>query len=181
MTRTKSSARETGVVLDSVCTIHLGGELFAVRLTDLVEVVTGVQLHPCPLSPAYIAGLMHYRGDVLTMIHLRALLGLPPISAAAESRSISMVMTGAHGLFAMQADGVGEVRSLEAASLEPVPALVDRERHSFLQGVYKLEDGLLPLLDVQRLEPVALRAWATAHAHEAIAAGRQEQKHAMAS
>ncbi len=180
MTRAKSSAREAGVALDSVCTIHLGGELFAVRLTDLVEVLTAAQLHPCPLSPAYIAGLMHYRGDVLTMIHLRALLGLPA-SAAEESRSITLVMTGAHGLFAMQADGVGEVRSLEATSLEPVPALVDRERHSFLQGVYKMEDGLLPLLDVRRLEPVALRAWATAHAHEAITAGRQEQQHAMAS
>lgn len=180
MTRTKASARETGVALDSVCTLHLGGELFAVRLTDLVEVVTGVQLHPCPLSPAYIAGLMHYRGDVLTMIHLRALLSLPA-SAAAESRCISLVMTGAHGLFAMQADDVGEVRSLEAASLEPVPALVGRERHSFLQGVYKMEDGLLPLLDVRRLEPVALRAWTTAHAHEAIAAGRPEPQHAMAS
>ena len=180
MTQRFFSAQSAAETLDSVCTVYLGGEIFSVRLTDVVEVVTAVHVQDCPLSPAYIAGLMHYRGDVLTVVHLRALLGLSA-STQAEHRHITMVMAGVHGLFAMQVDGMGEVRSLETSLLESMPALMDAERHSFLHGMYKLDQGLLPLLDVQRLEPIALRAWTAAHMHEAKIAGREESPRAIAS
>jgi purine-binding chemotaxis protein CheW len=165
--------------LDSVCTVRLGGELFAVRLKEIVEVMTGAQVYDCPLAPAHIAGLMHYRGDVLTVVHLRALLGLPA-SIEAGNQSVSMVMAGTHGLFALQVDGIGEVRSLDASWLEAVPTTSEAERRPMLRGIYKLDHGLLPLLDVQRLEPVALRAWTAAHVHDASAAAQPELRAAMA-
>ena len=180
MTQRSFPSQSPAEVLDSICTVQLGGELFAVRLTDVVEVMAAPPVQGCPLSPAYIAGLMHYRGDVFTVVQLRALLSLP-ISTLAENRTITLVMAGMHGLFALQVDGMGDVRTLAASLLESVPTMTDAKRHSFLRGVYKLDHGLLPLLDVQRLEPVALRAWTAAHTHEAKIAGREESSHAIAS
>lgn len=164
---------------DSVCTVQMGGERFAVRLTDVVEVVTAAQISPYPLSPEYVAGLMHYRGDVLTVVHLRSLLGLPA-SAQTKAGNVCVVMAGTHGLFALQVEDMGAVHALEASKLQIVPATTDAQRHVFLRGVYPLDSELLPLLDVQRLEPVALRAWAAAHVHETTAAGSHPQQ-AMAS
>jgi len=166
-----SPSQSAAEVLDSICTVHLGGELFAVCLTDVVEVMAAAQVQDCPLSPAYISGLVHYRGDVLTVVNLRVLLMGLAASTPVEDQAITMVMAGVHGLFAMQVEGMGEVRALKSALLESVPMMMNAERHSFLRGVYKLDSGLLPLLDVQRLEPVALRAWTVAHMHAAIAVG----------
>ncbi|HEX4022448.1 MAG TPA: chemotaxis protein CheW [Acidobacteriaceae bacterium] len=153
-----------GVTHDDVCSIHVGNERFAVRLTDVFEVTASVELRACPLSPPHIAGLMQYRGEVLTTVCLRTLLGMQRGPGPASS----VVMIGSRGLFALLVDEIGEVLPVAISSYEPVPATVETRCQELLSGTYKLEHGLLPVLDAKRLEPSALRSQhAPAHSREA--------------
>ncbi len=66
-------------------------------------------------------------------------------------------MIGARGLFALQVDTIGEVLSIATSTYESVPTTVEAQRHTLFSGTYKLERGLLPLLDAKSLEPSSLR------------------------
>ncbi len=140
-----------------VCTLHIGEEQFALPLIDIVEVTSSVQLRAYPLSPAHIGGLLQYRGEVVAAVCLRTLLGMAH-SCRPES---SVILTGTRGLFALLVDNIGEVLSVLPASFEPIPATVDSQRQALMAGTYKLEHGLLSLLDAKRLEPAVLRSHST--------------------
>ncbi len=154
MTMIRTTAVLEDVQHQEVCSVHIGDELFAVRLTDVVEVTANTVLRDCPLSPAYVAGLMQYRGDVLTVVCLRTLLEMQPCSGAENV----VVMNSEHGLFALLVDRIGEVLAVDADSYEPVPATVETQRQELFSGTFQLEHRLLTLLNIQRLEPSALRS-----------------------
>ncbi len=158
MTMLRTAAVHEEVLHDDVCSIRIGEERFALRLADVLEVTAAVELHACPLSPPYIAGLMQYRGEVLATVCLRMLLGMQPSTSVARSTARCVVMIGARGLFALFVDGVGEVLSVATSTYEPLPATVETQRQRLLAGAYKLEQGLLPLLDAKCLEPSAIRS-----------------------
>ena len=70
--------------------------LFGVPITHILEIVGATRPQPVPLAPAYVGGLVHYRGDVLTTVSLRQLLDLP----ARDGPQDMLVLEGAGGCLA---------------------------------------------------------------------------------
>jgi purine-binding chemotaxis protein CheW len=57
-----------------------------------------------------------------------------------------------HGeLYSLMVDSVGEVLNLSPAAFERTPATIDPLWRSVSEGVYRLEKGLLVVLDVEAL------------------------------
>lgn len=76
-TGTAIDRKEKGA-LTEMCSVRLGQGLFGVPITHILEIVGSARPQPVPLAPRFVGGLVHYRGDVLTTVSLRQLLGLPP-------------------------------------------------------------------------------------------------------
>ena len=142
--------------LVEVCSVRLGKTLFGVPITHILEIVGASQPQPVPLAPGYVGGLVHYRGDVLTTVSLRRLLDLPPHEGAQDI----LVLESAGGNFGLLVDSVGEVLTVSATDYEPNPSILDERRRNLLAGAYKLKDGLLVMLDPDRLDPLHLGAGA---------------------
>jgi purine-binding chemotaxis protein CheW len=104
------------------------------------------------LAPAFVGGLVHYRGDVLTTVSLRRLLGLPP----REGKQDLLVVESSGGCFGLLVDSVGEVLTASSADYEANPSTVSKHRRGLFAGAYKLKDGLMVMLDPERLEPMRL-------------------------
>jgi purine-binding chemotaxis protein CheW len=138
--------------LAEVCSVRLGETWFGVPITHILEIVGGVRPQPVPLAPAYVGGLVHYRGDVLTTVSLRYLLGLP----AKESTQDILVLDSAGGCFGLLVDAVGEVLTVSSTDHEPNPSILDQRRKALFAGAYKLKDRLLVMLDPERLDPLRL-------------------------
>ena len=66
--------KQKAEALVEVCSVRLGKTLFGVPITHILEIVGAARPQPVPLAPAYVGGLVHYRGDVLTTVSLRQLL-----------------------------------------------------------------------------------------------------------
>jgi purine-binding chemotaxis protein CheW len=135
-----------------MCSIYVGQTLFGVPITSILEIVGSTRTQPVPLSPKYIGGLVHYRGDVLTTVSLRQLLDLPPFEDAPDI----LVFEGEGGYFGILVDEVGEVHSVESSQYEPNPSTLDGRKRQLIAGAYKLKSGLLVMLDVEKLDPVRL-------------------------
>ncbi|MGA2352536.1 MAG: chemotaxis protein CheW [Terracidiphilus sp.] len=145
---------KTTAALVEMCTVRLGSSLFGVPITHILEIVGSARPQPVPLAPIFVGGLVHYRGDVLTTVSLRQLLGLPP----KEGRQDLLVLESSGGIFGLLVDSVGEVLTVSSADHEPNPSILDERRRALFAGAYKLKDSLLVMLDPDQLEPMRLSA-----------------------
>jgi purine-binding chemotaxis protein CheW len=137
-----------------MCSVRLGQTLFGVPITHILEIVGSARPQPVPLAPAFVGGLVHYRGDVLTTVSLRRLLDLPP----RDGPQAILVLESAGGCFGLLVDSVGEVLTVSSADHEPNPSLLDERRKALFAGAYKLKDSLLVVLDPEKLDPMRLSA-----------------------
>ena len=135
-----------------MCSVRVGQTLFGVPITHILEIVGGATPQWVPLAPEFVGGLVHYRGDVLTTVSLRQLLGL----AAQEGRQDLLVLESAGGCFGLLVDSVGEVLTVSLDDHEPNPSVLDERRSALFAGAYKLKEGLLVMLDPERLDPLRL-------------------------
>ena len=143
---------KTAAAQVEMCSVRLGETLFGVPITHILEIVGSARPQPVPLAPAFIGGLVHYRGDVLTTVSLRQLLGLP----LKEGRQDILVLESSGGCFGLLVDSVGEVLTVSSADHEPNPSILDERRRALFAGAYKLKDSLLVMLDPERLDPMRL-------------------------
>jgi purine-binding chemotaxis protein CheW len=144
--------REKPGTLAEMCTVRLGPALYGVPITHILEIVGAARPQPVPLAPSYVGGLVHYRGDVLTTVSLRQLLALPP----REGPQAILVIESPGGCFGLLVDSVGEVLTVSSADYEPNPSTLDERRKALFAGAYKLKEGLMVLLDPERLDPMRL-------------------------
>jgi len=151
-TTTVSHKKVKASALVEVCSVRLAETWFGVPITHILEIVGAVRPQPVPLAPAYVGGLVHYRGDVLTTVSLRQLLDLPPN----EGAQAILVLESTGGCFGLLVDAVGEVLTVSSTDHEPNPSILDRRRKALFAGAYKLKDRLLVMLDPERLDPLQL-------------------------
>ncbi len=140
--------------LMEMCSVRLGQALFGVPIRHILEIVGSARPQPVPLAPVFVGGLVHYRGDVLTTVSLRQLLGMPP----QEDPQDILVLDSSGGCFGLLVDSVGEVLTVSSADHEPNPSTLDDRRRGLFAGAYKLKDSLLVMLDPERLDPIRLGA-----------------------
>ncbi|MGA3373900.1 MAG: chemotaxis protein CheW [Terracidiphilus sp.] len=145
---------KTAATLVEMCTVRLGPTVFGVPITHILEIVGAAHPQPVPLAPVFVGGLVHYRGDVLTTVSLRQLLGLPP----KEGRQDLLVLESSGGIFGLLVDSVGEVLTVSSADHEPNPSILNERRRALFAGAYKLKDSLLVMLDPEQLDPMRLSA-----------------------
>jgi purine-binding chemotaxis protein CheW len=142
-------ASENGI---EMCSVHAGATTFGVPITRILEILGAPATRPVPLAPPFIGGLVHYRGEVLTAVSLRRLLGMP----RHEGPSDILVFEGPDGYFGLLVDAVGEVMTVLPESFEANPSTLDDRRKALFAGACKLENGLLVVLDPDRLDPMRL-------------------------
>jgi purine-binding chemotaxis protein CheW len=146
------SRRKHVSTLEEVCSVRTGQAWFGVPIRHILEIVGGARPQPVPLAPAFVGGLIHYRGDVLTTVSLRQLLDMP----ARDGTFDILVLESVAGCFGLLVDAVGEVLTLRSADYERNPSTVNLRHRALFAGAYKLKDRLLVMLDPECLDPMRL-------------------------
>ncbi len=136
-----------------VCSIRIGDGLYGLPISHILEIVGGAKPETVPLAPDFVGGLVHYRGDVLTTVNARKLLGLPPLEGKASDL---LVVEGTNGCFGLIVDSVREVLKVSREDFEPNPSTVHERTKGLLAGAYKLKEKLMVMLDPQRIDPLEL-------------------------
>jgi purine-binding chemotaxis protein CheW len=138
----------------SLCSLYAGSETFGIDTSKVREVLGERDLQRVPRSPAFIAGVVPYRGEVLTTVSLRALLGQEEHSKA--SCVLVMEDEEVSERFGLVVDAVGGVVEVNRRTLEANPSTLDAKGRWLFDGTYGIETGLMVRLDPQRLCPSRL-------------------------
>lgn len=138
----------------SLCSITVGGQSFGIDTRRIGEVLGGRDLQRVPMAPAFIGGVVPYRGEVLTTVNFRALLGM---TGKAETNCVLVLEDeDASQRFGLVVDAVGGVVTVSRRMLEANPSTLDARGKWLFDGAYKMEAGLMVQLDPQRLQPSRL-------------------------
>lgn len=132
--------------LEEFVTVMVADQMFGLPIDRVHDVFIASSLTAVPLAPREIAGLLNLRGRVVTAIDLRRRLGLPDSSEDGDDMAVGLEQGGeSYGLLV---DSVGEVMKLAGETHEPSPVHMDPRWVRLSNGVHRLEDRLLIILDV---------------------------------
>jgi purine-binding chemotaxis protein CheW len=138
----------------SLCSFYAGNGVFGIDTRKVCEVLGERDLHLVPMAPMFIGGVVPYRGDVLTTVNFRALLGLDEYLG--KSSVLVLEDDEADERYGLVVDTVGGVVMLSRGLLEENPCTLEPRDRWLFDGAYKSRTGLMVQLDPLRLRPSRL-------------------------
>ncbi len=125
------------------------GEEYGVPIHQVFEIVRVSGITTVPNSPSYMEGVINLRGRVLPVLNLRKRLKLPATELSKASRIIVTEIGGK--MVGLLVDSVSHVIKVNEAVVEAAPEEVLEVDADHITGVAKLREGLIILLDLERL------------------------------
>jgi purine-binding chemotaxis protein CheW len=129
--------------------IVIAGQSFGIPVLLVHDVLGPQRITRIPLAPPEVAGSLNLRGRIVTAIDVRLCLGLERRPADMPGMSVVVEHTGE--FYSLIVDNVGEVLTLPAASMERNPATLDPRWREVSNGIFRLDEQLLVVLDADRL------------------------------
>ena len=145
--------RQCGVVQDAqnllaLAVVRLGGEDLAIEMKGIVEFIDIRSITPVPRSPDHIAGLMNFRGEVITVLNIAA--SHHPTANRVQSKKAAVLRLDG-GLAAVLLDDVLDVLYVSPGDLGPVPSGLLSESHTHLRGTLSYGGKLLSVSDLPQV------------------------------
>src|SRR4029079_17607591 len=137
-----------GTVAEYV-TAMIGGQLYGLPISRVQDVFMPERLTRALLSRAVIAGLLNLRGRIVTVVNMRARLGLPNNDDGKPPMAVSVDLRGESP--GPLIDQIGEVLRLPDDSREENPVTLDPRMAKLAGGVHRLDGQLMVILDVDRV------------------------------
>jgi len=142
----------TGGETHQYLTFFLGGEMFAVGILNVREIIEYGTLTEIPMMPPFIRGVINLRGRVVPVIDLSARFGhaqskigkrtcivIVELVAGEERRELGIIV-----------DAVSEVLEIPQSEIEPPPSFGSRIRADFIAGMGKVDGKFVIILRIDR-------------------------------
>ena len=168
----ESSSRSAGRLaatesdyIQQYLTFVLSGEVFAIGILAIKEIIEYANVTPVPMTPAYTRGVINLRGAVVPVLDLSVRFGRSA-SEVTKRTCIVIIEVGAGRArqdIGIVVDAVNAVLDIPATEIEPPPRFGMHVQAEFVQGMGKVGGKFVILLNVdQVLGPEEMAALAQA-------------------
>jgi purine-binding chemotaxis protein CheW len=134
-------------------TFLLSGEMYAVGILNVKEIIEYGNLTEIPMMPASIRGVINLRGAVVPVVDLSARFGHEQSKAGKRTCIVIVELRQGddkHDLGIM-VDAVSEVLEIPGSDIEPPPSFGAKIRADFIAGMGKIAGKFVILLDIQNV------------------------------
>ena len=134
-------------------TFTLDGEVFALEIARVREVLEYRGVSRVPRAPEFLRGVINLRGSVVPVVDLKTKFGMGRTEAGVDACIViaEVEVDGEPMVLGALADAVQEVIELDEGQIEPPPRMGTRLRTDFIRGMGRRDDAFLILLDVDRV------------------------------
>ncbi len=132
-----------------VVVFTVGREEYGLEIGQVQEINRLTPPTKIPQAPPFVEGVINLRGKIIPVIDLKKRFGLGASAYTDEARIVVVEIGGQTA--GVIVDFVSEVLRLSLENVEPPPPLVSGVAAEYLQGVGKLGERLLLLLDLDKV------------------------------
>lgn len=134
-------------------TFTLDGEVFALDINTVREVLELTSITRVPRMPAYMRGVINLRGHVVPVMDLRSKFGLECSKDTVNTCIIIVEVLGSAGscIMGALADSVCEVLELDVQAIAPAPKMGTAVQSDFLKGIGHNGERFIMLLAAERI------------------------------
>lgn len=134
-------------------TFTLGGEMFAIGILSVKEIIEYTGLTDVPMMSPCIRGVINLRGAVVTVMDLSVRFGRP--STPVTKRSCIVIVEieegGEQQVIGVVVDAVNAVVEIGAEEIEPPPGFGARIDMELIEGMGKLGGKFVILLNIAQV------------------------------
>jgi purine-binding chemotaxis protein CheW len=128
-------------------TFSLGDEEYGVDILKVQEIKGYVPTTRVPNAPYEVRGVLNLRGTIVPIVDLRRKFGLEEIEY--DQFTAIVVVVVQNRVMGMIVDSVSEVMSIPPGNIQPPPDFGSGFTTQMLQGMAKVGDNLIILLDIE--------------------------------
>jgi len=135
-------------------TFLLSGEMFAIAILNIKEIIEYGSLTEVPMMPGFIRGVINLRGSVVPVVDLSARFGRSRTEIS--RRTCIVIIEVENGDESKQdigvmVDSVSEVLEIPRSEIEPPPAFGARIRVDFMHGMGKVAGKFVIILNANKV------------------------------
>ena len=134
---------------DKYLTFHLAGEDYGIEICYVIEIIGIQSITEVPDMPAFIRGVINLRGKVIPVMDVRARFKLS--ARDYDDRTCIIVINVDATEVGLVVDEVSEVADIPESQVEPAPRTSKNSDNSYIQGMGKMNNRVIILLDVHKL------------------------------
>ena len=124
----------------------LDDKQYALYLSVVERVVSAVEITLLPKAPDIVLGVINFQGTVIPVVNIRKRFGLPEREIDLSDQFI--IAKTSRKTVALVVDTVDEV--IEPASVKVINTEKITSRIEYIDGVIKLEDGMILIFDLDK-------------------------------
>lgn len=130
-------------------TFRMAGEIYAIDVMQVQEVLRFTEVAPVPGAPDFVLGIINLRGSVVTIIDTRKKFGLPARPITDETRIIIVESNGQ--TVGLVVDGMAEVFYTRGHEIAQPPHGNETTRSNYIRGVCQVNEKLLILIGIDKI------------------------------
>src|ERR1041384_6516907 len=134
-------------------TFKLGGEVFAIDVSKVREVLDFTPITKIPRTPDFMSGVINLRGNVVPVVDLRLCFEMSKTEKTVNTCIVvmEMLVEGESTVIGALADSVEEVIDLEPDQIQPAPRIGTQIRTDFIKGMGKRDAHFIMTLGFDRV------------------------------
>ena len=132
-----------------LATFYVGEALCGMDILKVQEINKLIEMTRVPQAPEYVLGILNLRGEIVTIVDLGKKLSLKSTEMSDKTRNIIVNSNGEH--IGLMVERISDVIQAEWEKVEPPPANIGGVQGRYFTGVFKTEDSLIGILDVEKV------------------------------
>jgi purine-binding chemotaxis protein CheW len=151
-TAASSGAETTGAggATQQFATFRVAEMFMGIELSRVQELMRYQEMTSVPLAPRVVEGLINLRGQIVTALDMRRILGLGPLEPQ-DAKPMIIVVQSDGGAVSLLVDEICDVLDVPLGSSTQLPENLPAEQRALLKDVYQLESRLLLVLNTDRV------------------------------
>ena len=132
-------------------TFRLDGELYALRVSEVSEVLEYTKVTRLPRADAAMKGIINLREKSVPVFDLRLRFGLVEVGHSQDTAIIVVELAGNEGetlKVGAMVDGVEEVLEIRESDIEPAPTMGARLAADLIAGIARRDGKFIILIDI---------------------------------
>ena len=130
-------------------TFRLGNEDYGIEIRYVTEIVGMQKITEVPDMPPFVKGVVNLRGQVIPVLDMRLRFHME--NRPYDERTCIIVVNINGTQVGLVVDTVNEVRNIDDEQISPPPKAAGADSAQYIQGMGKVNEEVIILLEGQRL------------------------------